>query len=413
MKNGKTVPVIAIIGGTTSGKTSLMVQLLELIKHGFHPIIIGEIATRIFSSHISPKDFSVYDLQKLIIREGLSTEKNFRELLRNYQGSLKPIIITDRGVPDTKAYCNPGDYEKILSELGYTQGEVLSRYTAVVYLQTIAATHQEVFKKVFLSNPHRVEVVWKNGAKPEDVVTEDAIDWDATKLNALASDQRVLDAWNGSSKIYQVPNCLEFEDKKKSFLNIVLGILGIPTPIEKEYKFLLSKDFSLGTLYAHHVTVSPVEITQHYLTETPMRSSCAYPVDAYEVVERIRSRKFGQYTEYIYTLKARVADSIFPYEVEHLLTSDSFIELLNYRDEDKRAIKKTRYYFIYKGQNFELDVFTEPIDEHGTLMLLELETPHETYELPEFLGVVTDVTTNLHYKNDHFASKSFKKHFFH
>jgi CYTH domain-containing protein len=409
MKKTEYVPVLAIIGGTTSGKTSLMVMLFELLKHGFHPIIIGEIATRVFSSHINPRDFSVYDLQKLIIQEGLSTENHFQEILEKYQGSLQPVIITDRGIPDTQAYCSLDDYEKILSQLGYTMGQVLSRYSAVVYLQTIAATHPEVFKKVFLSNPYRVEVVWKNAVKPEGIVTEDDIQWDATIANALASDKRVLDAWSGSAKICQVPNHAEFEDKKKAFLDIVLGILGIPTPIEKEYKFLLGKEFSLDVLLNQGLTVSPVEITQHYLTETPYRATCTYPVDAYQVVERVRSRKFGQYTEYIYTLKARVAESKFPYEVENPITTDEFIELLSYRDEEKRAIKKTRYYFIYKGQNFELDLFTEPIDVHGNTLLLELETPHDTYELPEFLGPVTDVTTDPKYKNDYFASKSFKK----
>lgn len=405
MKKTEKIPVIAIIGGTTSGKTSLMVTLFELVKYGFQPIIIGEIATRVFNSHISPKDFSVYNLQKLIVQEGLATEDHYQEILQKYQGKLKPVIITDRGVPDTQAYCNDGDYEKILSELGYTPGKVLVKYTAVVYLQTIATTHPEVFKRVFLSNPHRVEVVWKNGVKPEGVVTEDDINWDATIANALASDERVLSAWSGSAKICQVPNYSEFEDKKRSFLQIILGILGIPTPIEKEYKFLPGLEFTLERLFQTGLTITPIEIVQHYLIETPMRETCTYPVNAYQVVERVRSRKMGKHTEYIYTLKARVEGDKFPYEVERLIDMEQFIELMDYRDEEKRAIKKTRYYFIYRGQNFELDVFPTPIDVHGNTMLLELETPHDSYELPEFLGAVTDVTTDPKYKNDYFASK--------
>ncbi len=394
MQNNE-IPIIAIIGGTTSGKSTMIALLGELPKYGYYPILVDEIATMVFSFGIKPNDHKNHEVQELIIKTGLSVENNLLEILKNYKGPLKPVIFTDRGIPDSRAYCSEFEYGSILVNLGLQPAEIKSRYTATVYLPTLAKSHPEVFKQVFLSNPYRTERVENS---------DGSLNWDAIIANAIAGDERVLQAWVGTNKIINVPNNDEFELKKKSFLDIVMGILGIPIPIEQEYKFIVPKNFNIRVLDSLSIINDSVHISQYYLTETPMRKQIAYPSNATSIVERLRIKSFGKYEKCIYTLKATVPENKFPYEIEHTITDTAdILSLLRYFDLSKARISKKRHYFIYNDQYFELDLFDKPIDELGNDKLLELETPHEVFTLPDFIPNLVDVTHDPKYKNVYIA----------
>lgn len=391
----KTTSIIAIIGGTTSGKSTMLATLDQLPKYGYYPIIVPEIATTIFSMGIKPADHKSYEIQELIIKTGLSIENHLQAIANSYTGPLKPVIFTDRGIPDSRAYCSEYEYGAILTNLGVYPSEIKTHYEATIYLPTLAKHQPDTFKNVFLSNPYRTERV----ENPDGT-----LDWDAIIDNAIKGDERVLQAWVGTNKMINVPNHDEFEVKKKSFFDIVLGILGIPIPIEQEYKFIVPKDFNINALDRMGIINDSVHITQYYLTETPMRNEISYPNNATSVVERMRIKNFGKYQKCIYTLKATVPESKFPYEIERVITDiNDILPLLRYADSSKAPISKQRHYFIYQEQYFELDLFDKPIDEFGNNKLLELETPHEQFTLPDFIPHLIDVTHDPKYKNVNIA----------
>lgn len=393
--NTSNTPIIAIIGGTTSGKSTMMATLNDLPKYGYYPIIVPEIATTIFSMGIKPSDHTNYDVQKIIMETGLHIENSLLNIAHNYQGKLKPVIFTDRGIPDSKAYCAENDYESIITSLGLNPAEIKTRYEATVYLPTLAKHQPEIFKKVFESNPYRVERVENS---------DGSLNWDAIINNAIIGDDRVLGAWVGTNKMIHIPNHDDFEIKKKTFLSTIKSILGIPIPIEQEYKFLVPKDFDINTINQMGLINDTFDITQYYLRKTPMREKISYPSHATSVVERLRVKQMGKYQKYIYTLKATVPEGKFPYEIEHEVKDINDIRImLSHMDVSKAPISKKRHYFIFKDQYFELDLFDKPIDDLDNDKLLELETPHESFTLPDFIPNLIDVTHDPKYKNVYIA----------
>jgi CYTH domain-containing protein len=50
-------------------------------------------------------------------------------------------------------------------------------------------------------------------------------------------------------------------------------------------------------------------------------------------------------------------------------------------------------------------LFDKLIDELGNDKLLELETPHEVFTLPDFIPNLVEVTHDPKYKNVYFANK--------
>ncbi len=385
-----TIPVIAITGGTTAGKTSVMVNLdQELPKYGVKPYFVREAATDLFSGGI--KHGEIQNTQELIMRRMLSDEEIFKDAARGYPGNLRPVIICDRGIIDCMVYSKPGEFLANAQKLGTTLHHLRERYDAVIHLVTTANGAPDVFRSVFKNNPFRVEGKDENG--------EQSIE--RALVEAVEKDHLTQNAWLGSQKLKVIPNRATFEEKKRDTLKAILGVLGIPLPQEIEFKYLVPRFFSRDDLPMSHETVL---LTQYYLSQTPQLKIMSYPKEATKIVERIRIREYEGSRTFIYTLKAFIPGDPNPYEPEDFMSEREFVQLVSYANSP--PIKKDRTYFVHQHQYFEFDQFKKQIDnEANNILELEVSEKSDRPMLPEFIPNLIDVTSDDFYRNENIAKR--------
>ena len=104
----------------------------------------------------------------------------------------------------------------------------------------------------------------------------------------------------------------------------------------------------------------------------------------------------GSETKYFYTeknfLRAGVRE-----EKEREISSEEYEKYLTEADKELTPIIKTRRIFDYKGQNFEMDEY--PFSDELASVELELENENDGIELPPFLTVIKEVTSDSRYSN--------------
>jgi nicotinamide riboside kinase len=214
-KKKKLPKTIGITGGENSGKTSLSPYLFEhLPKYGIKPFMVGEAASTLFSGGVNPLETS--NLQRVIIEKILSDERIFKKAATGYTGNLKPVVFCDRGVLDCKVFCKPGEFEKILRQLGTNEHAVKESYDGIIHLVTTAEGKEDVFLATFKDNNVRQPM---------------------TAEEARTRDKKLQQVYLGSKKMSIIPNDSTFEMKKRNALKAILSHLGIPIPQEIEYKF--------------------------------------------------------------------------------------------------------------------------------------------------------------------------------
>jgi CYTH domain-containing protein len=91
-------------------------------------------------------------------------------------------------------------------------------------------------------------------------------------------------------------------------------------------------------------------------------------------------------------------------ETEGTISKEKYDQLLKEQHPDKVMLEKTRYVFKYQDQCFELDVFKGGL---RGLAILELELNDKTQkvELPPFLRVVKEITSDRRFNNFALANK--------
>ena len=130
--------------------------------------------------------------------------------------------------------------------------------------------------------------------------------------------------------------------------------------------------------------VSVYRISQTYLSAEP------------GTTERVRKRESNECVEYFHTVKKRIS-ALTRIEDESLIDEREYEELLHRKKEGTVTLEKTRYAFPYKGHIVEIDVF--PFMKNVAFLEVELESEDETFELPEFVNVIEDVTSDGRYTN--------------
>jgi CYTH domain-containing protein len=162
-------------------------------------------------------------------------------------------------------------------------------------------------------------------------------------------------------------------------------------PLEIERKFLVASQPDVWP-----VPYVDSDIVQVYLV----------PKDPRVTSERVRLRTPATGNGppvYTHTKKVRVDAGIHE-EDEQVITKDEFIFLGNRSDPEMYPISKRRRVFEWAGHTFELDMFSAP---HVGLEVMEVELPSmdTPVELPPFIGIVREVTTEREYTNAALARK--------
>ena len=331
---------------------------------GYNVIILGEMATEVILSGVTPGGIGGHAFQRLLAELQIDRDKRYKDILEHLGD--KVVIVYDRGLMDAAAYLPDGEFDKLLIDMGYRHNEILGRYDGVFHLVSAAIGAPEAYTKA------------NNAARME------------TLEEAIKADARTLKAWIGHPHLRVINNDgVNFDQKMTKLLGEIMSLLGEPIPLEIERKFLIRKPDMAKMIEKYSMNVT--DILQTYLVS-----------DKPDVERRIRQRgSNGDYSFY-YTEKKPVADGTRE-ERERLITFKEYIDLMAEADTTKKQIKKTRHCFVYKDKYFELDVY--PFWENEAILEIEVGDINEEFDIPEDIEVIKEVTNDKSYSNFGLASK--------
>jgi len=356
---------IVLTGGPCGGKTTALVQLHERLSAlGYRVFLVPEVPTILITAGASFRDMSPDQLirsEAALLTLQMAMEDAFLRIAETMQQPC--VLLFDRGTMDVSAYLPPETWQALLDEQQWTTvGLRDRRYDAVIHLVTAAVGAGAYYTTA------------NNAARRE------------SPQEAAAIDAKLQDAWLGHDRLRVIDNSTDFAGKIRRVLQSVCHAMGAPEPVEIERRFLLR-----GALRdPWPVPFEEVDIEQTYL-----RSPDLSPA-------RVRRRAQHGASTYTHTIKRKIADGQHV-EVERDISGREYVALLADADPTRRTIRKTRRCFVWGHRYFELDRFQEP---HAGLLLLELELEavDEPIELPPFVEVEREVTSDGSFSNHSLAA---------
>ena len=357
----KDITKIVITGGPCAGKTTAMSWVQNAFSDlGYHVIFVPECATEIINVGISSttcKD--VESFQHTLMELQIEREKIYEKAATTSKAN-KILIVCDRGIMDSKAFLTDLQFSSILRDLNKNEIELRDNYDAVFHLATAAKGATEFYT---LEN---------NKARTENIE------------EAIISDDRLIDAWNGHPHFRVIDNSSNFEKKMRRLLKEISHFLGEPDPYEIERKFLIK----YPDIKWLEKNCKKLEIIQTYLISNDN--------------EEIRVRQRGDNGNYIYskTIKKSI-NNVKRIEFEKRLSKEEYLTLLMDSDTLKHPIRKTRYCLVYKNQYFEIDLY--PFWDDKAIVEIELNDENQEIEFPKQLKIIEEVTNDKKYKNSELA----------
>lgn len=363
---------VCISGGPGGGKSSAQSVLTHVLEdRGYKVLFCPETATELILNGVIPgSQVSLEDFQTFVLDKQLAKEKLYDDIAKYYDAD-KLVILYDRGLCDQMAYIDKSLFENMLSQRGMSLTDAYSHYDCVLHLVTAANGAVEHY-------------VWNDPSK--DDVGNNAARSESPE-EAIVKDEKTMRAWIGHPHLRVFDNSTNFDGKIKRIVAELLSVLGEPTPMEIERKFLIKKPSeqvieSLGC-------VSKSNIIQTYLkTIKP------------GVERRVRQRGSAKDGfSFYYTEKFDISDGVRD-EVEDKISPDKYISLLTEADTSLHQISKERYCFVYKNRYYEMDIY--PFSEEYAILEIELNDINEDIELPP-LEIIKDVTDDKSYRNNALA----------
>ena len=157
-------------------------------------------------------------------------------------------------------------------------------------------------------------------------------------------------------------------------------------PIEIERKFLISMPDTNKFLAISGANKK--EILQTYLLSYKGETA------------RVRKITDEKITYYVKTVKNRISD-LSHFEDEYEISKEEYENELKNRDPAKVDIEKTRYCIPFKNHILEIDVY--PFWNDRAILEIELKQESESIEIPDFISVIKEVTSDKRYKNTNLA----------
>jgi len=362
---------VVLTGGPCGGKTTGISYLQEKFSDmGFSVICVSETATEVFKSgvQIGKRGLTALEFQEQLLLMQIEKEERYLEITRRVKNPKKTIFF-DRGIMDQRAYLSPREFKALIESKNLNIPQLRDkRYDGVFHLVTAASGAEEFYT---LEN---------NSARLEKTLEE-----------ARNKDKLTLDAWVGHPHLRVIDNSTDFEGKMRRLRAAICRVVGIPTPLEIERKFLVEMPDVSEIERLINGKVAPIDIEQIYLLSDGKKRS-----------RRIRKR--GQNGHYVYyqTEKRRIRPSV-RIETERRIDVAAYNKLsVMERDIRFSMIKKTRNCFIWNSQYFELDVFHQPkkLERDGVVILeIELTEENEKVEIPPFIKVIKEVTDDSSFTN--------------
>lgn len=134
---------ILITGGACAGKTTS----LEMIKNylsakGYKVIVIDEVPTNLIKTGISYEKIGKLEFIELIIKTQINNEK---EIFEKYDNEKNTIVIFDGSPLDSLKFITENELENILKKHGMSIDKIVTKYDAIIFLQTIAKKYPELY----------------------------------------------------------------------------------------------------------------------------------------------------------------------------------------------------------------------------------------------------------------------------
>lgn len=363
-----TIKKIVLTGGPCAGKTTALVKIIDHFSGlGYKVFTIPEVPTMFTQAgmnYLTKNEKFFFEGEKATFLTQIELEDSFTKMAETID---KPVIIVcDRGTMDISTYLTEDFWNRIISEQGYTNTQLRERYDAVLHLVSAADGAEQFYTTA--NNAQRVEKADEKGLQI-----------------ARELDKRIVSAWKGHPHLRVINNHEDFNNKLNRVLKEISNVLGIPQPIEEERKYIVK-------LTGEVPNAIDSDIVQTYLSGEP----------GSEIRLRRRGFEGGKYV-YVHTTKKRVADNE-QIETERQISANLYENMLQQADPYRATIRKHRKSFIWKGQYFELDSFSEPVKD---LMILETKgiAKRESVKFPPFIQVLEDITGNTHYYNYNIALK--------
>ena len=198
---------IVLTGGPCAGKTTTIMKVKDdLEKRGYHVLLLNECATELINGGIRPfgeNSVPVFDFQNEILNLQLYKEKRYLDIIKKLPDNTKCIILSDRGIMDSKAYLGQEMFTKLLSDNNLKEEHLGKQYDMVIHMVTVATD---------IKNKYNTST---NSARFEDA--EEAIDLD----------KRTSDAWEKHKNLKVIPATDVIDEKIEKVIEIIHEFLNI------------------------------------------------------------------------------------------------------------------------------------------------------------------------------------------
>ena len=203
----KKVVKLVLTGGPAGGKTSMLARIREEVSklEGWRVITVPESASDLISNFgIKPFDdcLQMLTFQHYVVADQLHKERMACKAVLAVQ-EPNVLIVYDRALLDDLAYVTQEEFDSVLAGFGLTVREAIAKYDAVIHMVTCAKGALHAYN---LDNAARTE-------SPEE---------------AVARDERTLQAWSAHPALTVLHNDSDFETKLRRGMREVFRIIGLP-----------------------------------------------------------------------------------------------------------------------------------------------------------------------------------------
>lgn len=201
---------IVLTGGPCAGKTSALERITKhFTARGYKVFTVPEVPTMFTQAgmdYLTQNKLFFYQGERSTMEIQLSLEDTFMRLAETIDGPS--LVVCDRGTLDISAYLRGPLWDRLLSDLGTSDAELMKRYDAVIHLVSAANGTGEFYNTA--TNSQRLETADEEGMR----IARDL-------------DQRVSTAWAGHADVCQIGLYDDFEEKMSRVVGEVERICGV------------------------------------------------------------------------------------------------------------------------------------------------------------------------------------------
>lgn len=194
---------IVLTGGPCAGKTTTISCVKDdLEEMGYHVLLLNECATELINGGIRPfgeNAVPVFDFQNEILNLQLYKEKRYLDIIEKLPDETECIILSDRGILDSKAYLGQELFTKLLDKNGLKEEELGNQYDMVIHMVTVATDvktrYNTTTNTARFENPEeaigvdiRTGEAWKNHKNLKVIEATEVIDEKIEKVINLIHD---------------------------------------------------------------------------------------------------------------------------------------------------------------------------------------------------------------------------------